>query len=75
MEESEIKKFVKERYSKIANKEDSYCLCCRGSQNIFEEVQKQTKAMGYSEEQISSIPSDAVYGLGCGNPTILAEIF
>lgn len=30
--------------------------------------------MGYSEEEIRSIPAEAVYGLGCGNPTALADI-
>jgi tRNA A37 threonylcarbamoyladenosine synthetase subunit TsaC/SUA5/YrdC len=74
MEESEIKEFVKERYSKIATKEESYCSCCGGSGNILEEAQKQVKAMGYSEKEIRSIPLDAVYGLGCGNPAALAEI-
>jgi len=74
MEEREINKFVKERYSKIATNEESYCSCCGGSQNVFEEAQKQAKAMGYSEEQIRSIPVEAAYGLGCGNPTALAEI-
>lgn len=74
MEEREINKFVKERYSKIATNEESYCSCCGGSQNVLEEAQKQAKAMGYSEEQIRSIPAEAVYGLGCGNPTALAEI-
>ena len=52
MEEKKIKKFVKERYSKIATKEESHCSCCEGSLNMLEESQKQAKAMGYSEGQI-----------------------
>ena len=74
MKEKEIKEFVKERYSKIVTKEESTCACCNGSGNLLEEAQKQAKAMGYSEEEIHSIPEEAVYGLGCGNPTSLAEI-
>lgn len=74
MEEKKIKKFVKERYSKIATKEESHCSCCEGSQNMLEESQKQAKAMGYSEGQIQIIPIGAVYGLGCGNPTAIADI-
>jgi arsenite methyltransferase len=73
MEDRKIKEFVKERYSKIAIKEDS-CSYCGGSGKKLDETQKQTKAMGYSEDEILSIPEEAVYGLGCGNPTALADI-
>lgn len=72
MKENDIKKFVKDRYSKLANNESS-CECC-GTGNLLEEAQKQAIAMGYSEEEIKRIPSEAVFGLGCGNPTALAEI-
>ncbi|HEX7467153.1 MAG TPA: arsenite methyltransferase [Methanobacterium sp.] len=74
MKEKEIKEFVKDRYGKIATKEDSHCSCCGGTGDLVEEAQKQAKAMGYSEEEIKSIPEDAVFGLGCGNPTALAEL-
>ncbi len=74
MDEKKIKDLVKERYSKIATKDDSYCSCCGESGNSLEEAQKQAKAMGYSNKEIQSIPEDAIYGLGCGNPTALAEI-
>jgi arsenite methyltransferase len=74
MEEKDIKEFVKERYSKIATKEGSPCSCCSGPGDVLEEAQKQAMAMGYTEEEIRSIPEEAIYGLGCGNPTALAEI-
>lgn len=69
MQEKEIKEFVKKRYSKIAKKENS-CSCCSGTDSMTE----QAKAIGYSAEELKSIPEDAVFGLGCGNPTALAEI-
>ncbi|MCC7559253.1 MAG: arsenite methyltransferase [Methanobacterium sp.] len=72
MKEKEIKDFVKERYSKIATKEDSSCSCCSG--NGMAGIIQQAKAVGYSEDEIKSIPADAIFGLGCGNPTALAEI-
>ena len=74
MEEKEIKNHVKERYGKIATKESTSCSCCGGSEDIVESARQQAKAMGYTQEEIDSIPEDAVYGLGCGNPTALAEI-
>jgi arsenite methyltransferase len=73
MEEKKVKEFVKERYSKIATNEESSnsCSCCGGEENS---IIKQAQAAGYTIEEIKSIPSDAVFGLGCGNPTALAEI-
>jgi ubiquinone/menaquinone biosynthesis C-methylase UbiE len=70
LKEKEIKEFVKDHYSKIAKKEESYCSCCSGGDLTIE----QAKSAGYSLEELKSIPSDAVFGLGCGNPTALAEI-
>lgn len=70
MDERKIKEFVKGRYSKIATKEESYCSCCSGVDLTLE----QAKAAGYTLEDIKSIPEEAVFGLGCGNPTALAEL-
>ena len=74
MEEKNIKEFVKERYSKIVTKEEDSCgcSCCGGSED--KSVIKRAEEVGYTMEEIKSIPSDAVFGLGCGNPTALAEI-
>jgi SAM-dependent methyltransferase len=71
LKEKEIKESVKERYSKIATGETQFCSCCSGTApNIIE----QAKAAGYTVEEIKSIPGEAVLGVGCGNPTALAEI-
>ncbi|MCK4782994.1 MAG: arsenite methyltransferase [Desulfobacteraceae bacterium] len=68
--EKEIKKFVKDRYGVIASKGDSCCPspCCAA------DLAQQAKSMGYSEKEIRSLPEAAVMGLGCGNPTALAEL-
>jgi arsenite methyltransferase len=70
MKEKEIKEFIKDKYSKIATNEESYCSCCSGVDLTIE----QAKAAGYTLEDIKSIPEGAVFGLGCGNPTALAEL-
>jgi SAM-dependent methyltransferase len=70
MKEKEIKDFVKNRYSKIAVGEESYCSCCSGTDLVIE----QAKSAGYTVEDLKSIPGDAIFGLGCGNPTALAEL-
>jgi len=69
--EKEVKEFVKERYAEIASKGDSCCpSCCACPTDIVE----QAKSMGYSERELRNVPEGAVMGLGCGNPTALAEL-
>lgn len=70
LKEKEIKDSVKDRYSKIATREEVGCSCCSGTPDIVE----QAKNTGYSLDEIKSIPEEAILGLGCGNPTALAEI-
>lgn len=68
-EGSEVKEFVKGRYGSIASQR-SCCStsCCAG------DLLEQAESMGYSIEELTSIPAEAVMGLGCGNPTALAEL-
>lgn len=68
--EEEIREFVKDRYAKIASKGDSCCPSCAGPTDLVE----QARSMGYSEQEIESVPEAAMMGLGCGNPTALAEL-
>lgn len=70
MDEKDIKEFVKDRYSKIATKERACCSCCSEEDSAI----AQAKEMGYTLKDIKSIPEEAVFGLGCGNPTALAEL-
>jgi len=74
MDDKKIKEFVEDRYSKIANeKEDSFsCSCCGDSSE--NSIIKKAQNAGYTLEEIESIPENALFGLGCGNPTALAEI-
>jgi arsenite methyltransferase len=65
MEEKEVKKTVKDAYSKIAS---SGCSCC-GKSN----AERISKGIGYSDKEISAVP-EANLGLGCGNPTALAKL-
>jgi len=70
MAKDEIKKIVKEGYSKIAKKgSDCGCRCS------CDEPSKEEMAieMGYSLSEIKAAP-DANLGLGCGNPLAFAKI-
>jgi SAM-dependent methyltransferase len=75
MEDKKIKKVVREGYARIAKQDDSCCdnslsSCC-GSTNLAQEV---SRSIGYSDEDIASVPEGANLGLGCGNPVALASL-
>ena len=74
MKEAEIKKVVREGYAKIAKKEGSCCAptssCC-GSVDLAQDISKK---IGYSDEELTSVPQGANLGLGCGNPIALASL-
>lgn len=71
MKENKIKKIVKERYAQIAKEKTSCCPTCRS--DTFNAT-KQAKKTGYSKKELEKIPEEAVMGLGCGNPTALADL-
>ena len=66
MTKKDIKKIVKDSYSKIAKNKS--CSCC-GDVNKKEIA----RSIGYSYEELD-IASDANLGLGCGNPIALANL-
>ena len=71
MEDKEIKKHVKQRYSGIAKSGTS---CCCSSSECGTSFKEQAKVIGYSDEDIKKIPEEANMGLGCGNPVALASL-
>ncbi len=75
MKEEKVKKIVREGYAKIAKKEKSCCSgptsCCSDAADMNEGISRR---IGYSEEEIGSVPKGANLGLGCGNPVALASL-
>ena len=67
MQNEEVKKIVKESYTKIAK--GSGCSCCGAKK----EQEKIAEEIGYSKEDIGKF-SEANLGLGCGNPVAMAEM-
>jgi arsenite methyltransferase len=64
-----VKKIIKENYSKIAKNNTCSCSC---NTSNYDSV-KIAKSIGYSDEEIK-VASEANLGLGCGNPIALANI-
>lgn len=69
MEEDKVKKLVREGYAKVASENQSCCSmdksCCGAT---------PPEQIGYSNEELDGVPAGADLGLGCGNPTALAEL-
>ncbi len=74
MKKEETKKIVKECYAKITKKGDSCCApvdsCC-GRSDRSRDI---SQMVGYTEEELKSVPEGADMGLGCGNPVAVASL-
>ncbi len=71
--DKQIKKIVKEGYAQIAKQNTSCCpskACC-GSKNPAHEI---SKGIGYTDDEMKTVPEGANLGLGCGNPVALASL-
>jgi arsenite methyltransferase len=70
----DIKKAVRDRYGAFAESSSSCCgpkSSCGCGSDANEEI---SEALGYTKEQMNSIPKDANLGLGCGNPVAIASL-
>lgn len=70
-----IRTFVQENYAKIADAGQSGCGCaptdcCTPAQD----GKAVSEALGYSAEELASLPEGANLGLGCGNPQAIANL-
>ena len=73
MEEDKMRKDVRKGYAKIAKQElrcNVSSSCCDSSATSEE----LSKKMGYTKEELNSIPKGSNLGLGCGNPVALASL-
>lgn len=76
MEDSEIRQNVREGYGKIARESGQCCgpgnenKCCCNTAT----PRNASRNIGYSNEEMDSVPDGANLGLGCGNPLALASI-
>lgn len=68
----DVRKVVRRKYATIAEGGQSCCspqsTCCSSS------AEGVSKKMGYTEEEMRSVPAGANMGLGCGNPVALASL-
>jgi len=69
----EIKQLVKEGYAKVAKQGTSCCSsssCCSPTSS----TRDISKTVGYSDDEMNTVPDGANLGLGCGNPVAIASL-
>lgn len=66
MDRERIHETVREGYTRVAERA---CGCCGGS-----DARAISAQIGYTDEEMAAVPDGANLGLGCGNPTGLAEL-
>jgi ubiquinone/menaquinone biosynthesis C-methylase UbiE len=64
-----LKDVIKDRYGKIARGEQTFCCPTCGPTTT-----DQCLAVGYTAEDLRLVPEMAILGVGCGNPTALADL-
>lgn len=77
MKEEDIKQAVRERYGATARQ--GSCGCCTQASSCCgagspASADTYSRHVGYSEDEIESVPEGANLGLGCGNPVALASL-
>jgi arsenite methyltransferase len=73
--EENVKKMVRQGYAKIAKKEKPCCSESTSCGSNTSSMSKQiSRRIGYTAEEIASVPEGANMGLGCGNPVALASL-
>lgn len=75
----QIRNNVRENYKQIALKvvnNNNCCApsCCEPGENQNISIEDISQKMGYTVDELQSIPDGANMGLGCGNPQAIAEI-
>ncbi|MCW3981699.1 MAG: arsenite methyltransferase [Candidatus Bathyarchaeota archaeon] len=66
--DDEVKAYVKKRYGDISRGETSCCSSCEPSPKDV------AFKLGYSRGDLEGVPESSIMGLGCGNPTALANL-
>ncbi len=79
--EDDIRTNVRENYAKVAlklNSTQGCCTpassCCNPSDNQNISIEEISQKMGYTKEELASIPDGANMGLSCGNPQAIADL-
>ncbi len=71
MSDDEVRKAVRRAYGRVARGEST---CCGSSCSDKTSQRVAKELLGYTDDELASVPDGANLGLGCGNPTALASL-
>lgn len=80
LDDDVVREAVRQRYGDIARSGSAGCgcapsTCCGGNESAAPDSYSGKAAqMGYSAEELGSVPEGANLGLGCGNPQAIAAL-
>ena len=78
MDEKKIRETIREHYGSVAGQDGSCCgahnPCCGPEAKLETSAQTVGETIGYSQEEMASVPEGSNLGLGCGNPLVLASL-
>jgi SAM-dependent methyltransferase len=74
MEDQKLKEAIRESYAAVANQEASCCTSAGCGCTGIESPAVVSKNIGYSDNEIKTVPEGSNLGLGCGNPTAIASL-
>ncbi|WP_017755314.1 arsenite methyltransferase [Calidifontibacillus oryziterrae] len=73
----QIRQTVRNRYKQIALQDENQGGCCSPESNCCgttSDYQDVSAKMGYTNEELDTVPEGANLGLGCGNPQAIANL-
>lgn len=73
MEKKTVRDVVREKYASIAKKKQASC-CSTDAAIGCGTVAETAGSIGYTDEDLKSVPEGANLGLGCGNPVAFASL-
>ncbi|HAE39470.1 MAG TPA: hypothetical protein DCG57_12650 [Candidatus Riflebacteria bacterium] len=74
LHDDKIKSQVSQRYGSIAKAGNSCCSASASGCCQPDGIQQVSEKLGYSSDEVSSVPEGANMGLGCGNPQAIASL-
>jgi SAM-dependent methyltransferase len=75
MEKEKVREAVRDTYGQIARADNADCGCgCGCGPGATATPESLSVSLGYSSEDVGSVPEGVNLGLGCGNPIALASL-
>jgi len=71
-----IREYIRKNYAEVAkNNGSTSCGCCGTQEEVNTiSIDQVSEKIGYKSDDLKEIPQEAIMGLGCGNPLVIASL-